>query len=244
MTPKSPTPGSDWLASVAAENRERDDELERLRAENEGLRADLRGAAELNARMLSRPGFDPHICPKTPISPDEFRKTQMYWFRRYLCAEEYGNRMERRYARLSATSQRQGNETASLLINEVAQHSMSQRRTDRLRRHVEKLLEVNRRRKQERNELRARVAKLENYLIEFADYVDLHTSCDAWRYQDKAIRLYQTAWDIAKKRNELRARVAELEQGREDASPVPSAWPPTPMPIYDFRATSDEGAGE
>lgn len=132
-----------------------------LLAENERLRADFLGAAGLNARMLSRPGFDPHICPKTPISPDEFRKTQMYWFRRYLCAEEYGRRMERRYASLSAAAQRQGNETASLLINEVAQHSMSQRRTDRLRRHVEKLLEVNRRRKQERDALKARVAQLE-----------------------------------------------------------------------------------
>lgn len=39
--PKSPTPGSDWLASVAAENRERDDELERLRDENKRLRAEL-----------------------------------------------------------------------------------------------------------------------------------------------------------------------------------------------------------
>lgn len=37
MTPKSPTPGTDWLASVAAENRERDDELDRLRARVAGL---------------------------------------------------------------------------------------------------------------------------------------------------------------------------------------------------------------
>lgn len=42
----------------------------------------------------------------------------------------------------------------------------------------------------------------------------------------------------------LCARIAELEREREDVSPVPSAWPPVHMPIYDFRATSEERAGE
>lgn len=136
MTPKSPTPGTDWLASVAAENQQRDAELERLRKRVAELELAFEGVklppGSYGWTWLNR--FD----EEQGISESTWRDLIALWFERY------------------------------------------------------------------------------------------HQENETMRAENEA----------------MRTRVAELEREREDVSPVPSAWPPVHMPIYDFRATSEERAGE